>query len=633
MKKTKLRAVVYCRVSTNSDSQTESLDKQVKEAVDAVGQLGYELVDRFIDEGKTGTTKEARKEYLRMISQIGDGKFDVIVTKSLDRMNRNILDFYLFLDLIIKNDIKLYFYLDRAYYKTDDKIIIGIKAILAEEYSRELSKKLCNAHARRQERGEVVMLSSLTYGYRKELQPDGKRRVVIVEEEAQMIRLIIGYCKEGYGARAIGKMLYAQGYRNRNGKEIGESTIRRIIRNPLVMGTMIMNRVKFDFNSKKTIYNDPEKWIWKEGAVPAIVSEEDWRAANTVMDSRLKTTKVHKIMKKQGVNRGKYNFSGKLICGLCGKPYYKTGRENKTGRVIQWKCSTYQKFGRLHAEGFKTNAAPKGVDTGNGCDGPSLDEEMLIEILDDVAKEHFSEPMDRKAMIAETMSILKKVLEKYAVKGDITGLTDKIQIISRRQESLLEKYLDGKVSDENYVQMDLRLQDEREQLEAELANQETERDMASRMELRLKNIEDKLKSGGIEQATAYTLMDSVKQIVIYREHLEIIFDSLQILGIKEFGMLGEQGEQRINIPLNRYQLKNTNIAIEHSKERICEMIAENPGISLKQMAGELRIGARTAFERTRTLKEEGRIGVKGHGPGRQWYLIGGNSGNGNKNMI
>lgn len=633
MKKTKLRAVIYCRVSTNSDSQTESLDKQVKEAVDAVELLGYDLVERFIDEGKTGTTKEARKEYLRMISRIEDDKFDVIVTKSLDRMNRNILDFYLFLDLIIKNDIKLYFYLDRAYYKADDKIIIGIKAILAEEYSRELSKKLCNAHARRQELGEVVMLGSLTYGYRKELQPDGKRKVVIVEEEAQMIRLIIGYCKEGYGARAIGKMLYAQGYRNRNGEVIGESTIRRIIRNPLVMGTMIMNRVKFDFNSKKTIYNDPEKWIWKEDAVPAIVPEEDWRAANAVMDSRLKITKVDKKVKKQGVNRGKYNFSGKLICGCCGKPYYKIGRENKTRRVIRWKCSTYQKFGRLRAENFRTSAAPKEVDTGTGCDGPSLDEQMLIEILDDVAGEQFSEPVDRKELIAETMGILKRVLEKYAVKGDTTGLTDKIRIISRRQESLLEKYLDGKVTDENYIQMDSRLQEEREQMEAELENQETEMDMADRMELRLKKIEDNLKNGGIEQATAYTLLDSVKHIVVYEEYLEIILKSLQILDIEEFGMPEDHMEQCINIPLNQYQLKGTNMAIEYSKERICRMIAVNPRFSLKQMAEELGIGSRTVSQRIQVLKSEGRIGVKGHGPGRLWYLIGGGTGNENGNMV
>ena len=60
-------------------------------------------------------------------------------------------------------------------------------------------------------------------------------------------------------------------------------------------------------------------------------------------------------------------------------------------------------------------------------------------------------------------------------------------MISQRQGSLLEKYLDGKVSDENYAQMDSRLREERELLETELMNQETERDMAARMELRLKN--------------------------------------------------------------------------------------------------------------------------------------------------
>lgn len=43
------RAVIYCRVSTNSDSQIESLDKQIVEAIEAAKQLGYDLVDQFID--------------------------------------------------------------------------------------------------------------------------------------------------------------------------------------------------------------------------------------------------------------------------------------------------------------------------------------------------------------------------------------------------------------------------------------------------------------------------------------------------------------------------------------------------------------------------------------------------------
>lgn len=615
-----LRAVIYCRVSTSSDAQVDSLDKQVTEAIESVEQLGFDLVDRFIDEGRTGTTS-TRKEYSRMLAQIEEHSFDVIVTKSLDRMNRNILDFYLLLDLIIRNNIKLYFYLDRAYYKPDDKIVIGIKAILAEEYSRELSKKLSNAHAKRQERGEVMMLGSLTYGYKKEILPDGKKKIVVVEEEAEMIRLIFDYCKEGYGARAIGKMLYSHGYRNRQGNEIGESTVRRIIRNPLVMGTMIMNKVKFDFNTKTTIHTSPDQWLMKEDAVPAIISREDWEAANALMDSRVQTKKSDKISVKQGRNKGKYNFSGKLVCGICGKPYYKSRRSNKSSEVTQWKCSTYLKFGRKNAEHFKTNSMPKVTDIGKGCDGPSLDETSLIDVLGTVAQEQFEQMADKQTLITETMSVLEKILEEAGDKGDEQDLQKKIQVISQRQETLLEKYLDGKVSDDNYGQMENKLKEEKDQLEMQLREIEDDRSMAYKMKQRLKKIEESLKNGGIEQATAFTLMDSIKSIVVYKDSLKIIFDQLQILGIEEYGkMMDGNREYIMEVPLNLYQVKNTNMAIEQSKEVIYSMLAENPRISLKQMADQLGLGERTVFERVASLKKDGKVEVKGRGPGRRWLV-------------
>ncbi|WP_333652527.1 recombinase family protein [Lacrimispora sp.] len=610
----KLRAVIYCRVSTSSDAQVDSLDKQIAEAEESVEHLGFDLVDRFIDEGRTGTTS-TRKEYLRMVSRIEGRNFDVIVTKSLDRMNRNILDFYLLLDLIIKNDIKLYFYLDRAYYKPDDKIVIGIKAILAEEYSRELSKKLSSAHAKRQERGEVMMLSSRTYGYKKEVQADGKKKIVIVEEEAEMIRLIFDYCKEGYGVRAIGKLLYSHGYRNRQGNEIGEGTIRRIIRNPLVMGTMIMNKVKFDFNTKSAIHTPPGQWLVKEDAVPAIISREDWETANALMDSRIQPGNEDKKAERQGRNKGKYNFSGKLICGICGKPYYKSRRNNKSTQVLQWKCSTYLKFGR------STNSSPKEGSIENGCDGPSVDEALLIDVLGTAAREPFSRLPDNQTLIAETVSVLEKVLGETAGKEHEADLQKGIGRISKRQEVLLEKYLDGKVSDDHYEQMDFKLKKEKNQLEIRLKELEDSRNMVCNMEKRLKKIEEALKHGGAQQAIAFTFMDSIKHIVVYKDRLEIFFDQLQMQGMEQYGK-NQSGnrEYSMEIPLSQYRLKHTNTAMGRSKELICRMIEENPKISLKQMAEKLGLGERTVFERVAELKKEGKIEVKGRGPGRLWSV-------------
>ncbi|MFT4105452.1 MAG: recombinase family protein [Lacrimispora sp.] len=609
----RLRAVIYCRVSTSSDAQIDSLDKQIAEAEESVEHLGFDLVDKFIDEGRTGTTS-TRKEYLRMVSRIEEREFDVIVTKSLDRMNRNILDFYLLLDLIIKNDIKLYFYLDRTYYKPDDKIVIGIKAILAEEYSRELSKKLSNAHAKRQERGEVMMLGSRTYGYKKEVQADGKKKIVIVEEEAEMIRLIFDYCREGYGVRAIGKLLYGHGYRNRQGNEIGEGTIRRIIRNPLVMGTMIMNKVKFDFNTKSAVHIPPDQWLVKENAVPAIISREDWEKANALMDSRVQTGNDDKTTDRQGRNKGKYNFSGKLICGICGKPYYKSRRYRKSTQVLQWKCSTYLKFGR------STNSSSRNADIGKGCDGPSVDEDFLIDILGTEVREPFEQLPDRQTLIAETMSVVEKILGETAGEETEAGLQKRIQAVSKRQEVLLEKYLDGKISDDNYEQMELKLKEEKNQMEIHLKELEDGRNMICKMEKRLKEIEESLKHGGIEEAAAFTLMDSVKYIAVYKDCLKLVFDQQQLRGIRYGNDLSGNHEYSMEVPFSPHKLKYSSTAIDHSKELVCRMIEKNPRISLKQMAKELGLGERTAFERVADLKKEGKIEVRGRGSGRSWSV-------------
>lgn len=613
------RAVIYCRVSTNSDSQVESLDKQVLEAKDAAEQLGCQLVDQYIDEGKTGTTKETRKEYLRLLSDMGNNRFDVIVTKSLDRMNRNILDFYLFLDQVIKNDIKLYFYLDRNFYKTDDKIVIGIKAILAEEYSRELSKKLCNAHAKRQEKGSVIMLSSLTYGYKKEVRPDGSKEVVVVEEEAEMIRLIFKYSREGYGSRAIGKFLYERGYRNRNGNEIMESTIRRIIRNPLVMGTMIMNKVNYDFNAKQIIYTDTSKWIRKENAVPAIISEEDWNMANRMVDSRSRGMGHAREGERLGVNKGKFNFSGKIICGICGKPYYKTHRKTKADHVINWQCSTYRNFGRLNAEKFKSNSTKKSVDIGVGCDNIAVQEEELIDILQMTAVQEFTELGDKQTLIHDTLAVLKQIIHERE-SDSLISMQKKSEKVMGRKETLLLKFLDGKISDENYDLMEKKLEAEHEEIKKRMEAAESERDTIHHIEQRLRAIEKSLEEGGIEKATAYTVMETIERIVVYPDYLDIIFDPLKVFGINQGGILGGQKDFSVKVSWQDKHMKHYNMAIERSKDRICEMIKEDPSIRINQIAKELGIGKRTAFDRMKALREEGRIELTGHGPGSRWHV-------------
>ncbi|MBS5837381.1 MAG: recombinase family protein, partial [Neisseria sp.] len=83
--------------------------------------------------------------------------------------------------------------------------------ILAEEYSRELSKKINNAHRNRQKNGGSVILTSNAYGFKK--LPD--KSVVLIEEEAQVKRRMYQLCADGYGSRTIANILSNEGVKKK----------------------------------------------------------------------------------------------------------------------------------------------------------------------------------------------------------------------------------------------------------------------------------------------------------------------------------------------------------------------------------------------------------------------------------
>ena len=268
------RAVVYCRCSTTEESQQNALVQQVAEAKGCVEKQNWILVDEYV-ELRSGTTSK-RSEYSRLCEDMSLDKFDIIVIKSQDRLMRSTKDWYLFIDKLVSLNKKLYIYLESKFYTPDEALITGIKAILAEEYSRELSKKINNAHSNRQKNNGNAILTSRTYGYKK--LPD--KTVVLIEEEAKVKKYMYELAAAGYGMRSIANILKNEGITNRQGQYFNGANIGRMIRNPLNMGTVVMNKKHFDFNSKRTLKVQKEQQYVYKDKVPATVSEELWIMAN-----------------------------------------------------------------------------------------------------------------------------------------------------------------------------------------------------------------------------------------------------------------------------------------------------------------------------------------------------------------
>lgn len=123
-----------------------------------------------------------------------------------------------------------------------------------------------------------------------------------------------------------------------------------------------MNRRHFDFDTKQMVKNPNEDQYVYENRIPAIVSKELWERANREIDKRAGKKTV-------GINPGKHILSGKLVCGLCGAPFYRTTRKRKHDQICQWKCRTYLEQGR-------TKPGKEG-----GCDNIHLEENGLFSFL------------------------------------------------------------------------------------------------------------------------------------------------------------------------------------------------------------------------------------------------------------
>ena len=106
---TNVRVAIYNRCS--SDKQEESLESQVKQSREIAEQLGWEIVDQYVDLA-SGTSIDKRTEYQRLYADMEKNRFDVVMVKSLDRLMRSSKDFYLFIDRLLKNNLKLYLYIN-----------------------------------------------------------------------------------------------------------------------------------------------------------------------------------------------------------------------------------------------------------------------------------------------------------------------------------------------------------------------------------------------------------------------------------------------------------------------------------------------------------------------------------------
>ena len=278
------RVAVYARVSTDDPNQTSSYELQKNHYEDMVNRKdNWELVDIYADEGISGTSLKHRDNFLRMIEDCHAGKIDLIVTKSVSRFARNILDCIGYVrQLKAQNPpIGVYFETENIFTLDENsEMALSFIATLAQEESHTKSEIMNSSIEMRFKRG--IFLTPKLLGYDRD--EDGN--LVINEDEANTVRLIFFSYLYGYTSQQIADALTDLERMTKRGNESWSSgSVMQILSNERYCGDVLARKTFTPnyLNHKPKKNNHDRNQYRQKDHHDAIISRDDFFAVQKMI--------------------------------------------------------------------------------------------------------------------------------------------------------------------------------------------------------------------------------------------------------------------------------------------------------------------------------------------------------------
>ncbi len=337
MAEEKIKVAAYCRVSTEKEEQLLSLEKQKEVFTDYAKVHGYDLVRLYADEGISGTKRKNRTAFLQMMTDAKAGQFQKVFVKDVSRLSRNTLDFLTTLRELKALGVELIF-LNSNMTSMDGELLLTIMAVLAQEESGNLSKRVKFGKRKNAEHGKVP---NIVYGYDK---TKGELfSLKINEKEAEVVRLIFHlYLEEGIGANKIAQILNEKGLLTKRGCRWNQRGICRILTNPIYTGKVINGKEEVkDFLTGEREKKPEEAWMVADREEMRIISDEELAGAVALMEQRNQDFHLNHTRQSN-----RHPFSTLIKCQECGYHFRRMERKRKQGDYIKWVCSGANANGR-----------------------------------------------------------------------------------------------------------------------------------------------------------------------------------------------------------------------------------------------------------------------------------------------
>ena len=350
---TKITAL-YCRLSQEDALQGESnsIANQKKLLLDYAKEHRFSNTKFYVDDGYSGTNFD-RPGFQNMMEDITDGKVSTCICKDLSRFARNAAQAGMYINYTFPQyDVRFIAIHDECDTYEPNTLgmdMAGLKNFFNEMYARDTSRKIRAVKKLKGEKGEHLA-SIPPYGYKKD--PEDKKKWIVDEEAAEVVRLIFRLCVEGNGPCNIAKILMSKkilnirAYQKAKGlvkvnKEITRpyfwsvTCITKILENPAYIGNTVNFRTyRRSIWDKKTRMNSPENIKVFPNTHEAIVTEDEFNKVQQLRENRLRRTKSGKV----------HIFSGLVFCGDCGERMYFSSKRRGDRSYDHYVCSTSRHY-------------------------------------------------------------------------------------------------------------------------------------------------------------------------------------------------------------------------------------------------------------------------------------------------
>lgn len=498
---TRKRVAAYVRVSTNGEEQLQSFKSQKEYYQDKISaNKEWVLVGIYADEGITGTKTNKRDEFLRMVDDCMNGLIDIVITKSVSRFSRNLVDTLSYTRMLKAKGVTVIFEKENIDTSTmESEMQLSLISALAQNEVESLSQNVSMGVQMKMSRGELMGFNGcLGYDYHPE-----DKSITVNEKEAEIVRMIFDLYVQGYGAYTIAKELTRLGKVNKKGEvKWTDSGVRGIIKNEKYKGDLLMGKTyTVDPISKRRLDNRGEaNKYYTKNHHEAIISEEIWNKAQEIRESRYHTNENVSDVARTKYAR-KYAFSSMCQCGFCGTNLTRRSHHQDTQhKKPVWKCRT---------------AANKGI---ANCPNSKAIDEVIIENAFLEMFQLLSENFDD--VLESVLTSLEASVSKDESTEKLKRVEKEISALEKKRKKLTDMYLDDKITkeayDDKYMELKRKLEkcEEERQLFAE--NALSQKNISGRM----KAIRTKLKNADILDEFDRVVFESIVEKVIVGEIAE-----------------------------------------------------------------------------------------------------------------